>query len=226
MTELITELTVDPSRYDAFIFDFDGTLVDSLQIWHQLDIDYLALYGLTCPPNLSHEISGKSFTETARYFQDRFGITKSVEDIKEDWIRMTHDLYLTEVSFRPGAQSFLKRLHDAGAPLGLATSNTAAITEDYFHHANIHYIDAFSYTCDVARDKPSPDVFLAAAKKLGANPARCLAFEDTREGVTAAAAAGMEVIAVAEEMSLPYRSEILKRAGFMIPDYTGVQLAC
>lgn len=73
----------------AVIFDLDGTLVDSMWMWEDIDIEYLGRYGLSCPEDLQKAIEGMSFTETAVYFKERFGLPDSIEEIKEAWIAMS-----------------------------------------------------------------------------------------------------------------------------------------
>ena len=98
----------------AVIFDLDGTLVDSMWMWEDIDIDYLGL---------QKAIEGMSFTETAVYFKERFGLPDSIEEIKEAWIAMSLEKYEKEVPLKPGAREFLEELAARGIPAGIATSN-------------------------------------------------------------------------------------------------------
>ena len=77
----------------AVLFDLDGTLVDSMWVWRNIDIDFLSAIGKELPDDLQKEIEGMSFTETAEYFKKRFGIKDDVEDIKAHWNRMAYDKY-------------------------------------------------------------------------------------------------------------------------------------
>ena len=76
----------------AVIFDLDGTLVDSMWMWKAIDIEYLARFGLDCPDDLQKRIEGMSFSETASYFKERFGLEDSLEEIKEAWVDMSLSL--------------------------------------------------------------------------------------------------------------------------------------
>ena len=208
---------LDLDKFDAYIFDFDGTLIDSLGLWHQIDIIYLARFGYRVPKGLGDEINGMSFTETAQYFKDRFNLPFSVEHIKQDWIDLSHDYYMNSVEFKPGAKEFLEYLKDKR--VGIATSNQAFTTERFFRKRGIDSIDAFSYSCDVKRGKPFPFVFLQAADMLGVNPHNCLAFEDTYEGVLAAKRAGMTVVAVKDKHSKNQEQKIKNLADYYIEDF-------
>lgn len=210
----------DLNNYDAYIFDFDGTLVDSLDLWHAIDIKYLSQFGITVPEDLGDAINGMSFTETAKYFKERFDLPYDIEHIKQDWINMSHNYYMNNIQFVPGAKEFIKFLGDNDKKIGIATSNQAYTTENFFKSRNIDNINAFSYSCDVPKGKPAPFVFLRAADKLSVSPENCLAFEDTYEGVKAAKSAGMTVIALEEEHSKAHFDKIKELADYTIKDYT------
>ena len=75
----------------AVIFDLDGTLMDSMWMWTDIDIEYLGRYGYELPPDLQNEIEGMGFTETATYFKNRFRLPQPLEEIKKEWNRMAYD---------------------------------------------------------------------------------------------------------------------------------------
>ncbi len=99
----------------AVIFDLDGTLVDSMWMWKDIDIEFLKNYGHDCPPELQKEIEGMSFSETAVYFKDRFGLRESIEDIKAIWREMSIDKYRHQVPLKAGAREFLSHLSPAAS---------------------------------------------------------------------------------------------------------------
>ena len=81
----------------AVLFDFDGTLADSMWMWDDIDIEYLGSRGIALPDTLQKEIEGMSFSETAIYFKETFHLDDSLEEIKADWNRMAMDKYFHEV---------------------------------------------------------------------------------------------------------------------------------
>ena len=82
----------------AVIFDIDGTLVDSMGVWYDIDVEYFKLLEIPMPPTIQKDIEGMSFTETAIYFKETFDIReKTIEDIKLDWVCMARDKYLNEI---------------------------------------------------------------------------------------------------------------------------------
>ena len=95
-------------KKEAVIFDMDGSLVDSMWVWKDIDIEYLGKFGLDIPDDLQMAIEGKSFTETAEYFKERFFLEDSIEDIMADWNEMAWHKYRTRVMLKPGAKELLE----------------------------------------------------------------------------------------------------------------------
>ena len=91
----------------AVLFDLDGTLVDSMWVWNDIDVEYLGRFGLSLPETLQKEIEGMSFTETAVYIKQKFSIPDPIEKMKEDWNAMAFDKYVNEVPLKKGVPEFL-----------------------------------------------------------------------------------------------------------------------
>lgn len=204
----------------AFLFDLDGTLVDSMWIWKSIDIEYLGRFGLELPEDLGSSIEGMSFSETAVYFKERFSIPDSLEEIKADWNRMTWQKYTQEVPLKPGIREFLTFHRGRGVKMAVATSNSRELAEAVLAaHGLMDYFDAIVTGCEVAHGKPWPDIYLEAAKKLGVNAGECLVFEDIVAGIQAGKSAGMQVAAVEDEYSLYQSKEKREMADYYISDY-------
>lgn len=205
---------------DAVIFDLDGSLVDSMWMWKQIDIEYLGRFGIALPDNLQAEIEGMSFSETAEFFKKRFQIPDSIENIKEDWNAMAWDKYSHEVPLKKGADDFLKYCRQQGILLGIATSNSRKLVENVTAvHGIRDYFECIMTGCDVTKGKPAPDIYLAVAGKLKVEPERCLVFEDIIPGIQAGKAAGMKVCAVEDAYSLAQKKEKMALADYYIEDY-------
>jgi HAD superfamily hydrolase (TIGR01509 family) len=200
-------------QVEAVIFDLDGTLVDSMWIWKQIDIDYLGKWGIELPDDLQKTIEGMSFTETAEYFKERFNIEDSIEDIKAEWRRMAEDFYLNKIPLKDGVLQLLQALRSKGIKMGIGTSNAKELAEGVLHKHNIlGFFDTIRTSCEVLKGKPEPDIFLKVAEDLGVEPKKCLVFEDTFAGVLAAKRAGMKVFAVADKCSVQYKNDICQIA--------------
>ena len=204
----------------AVIFDLDGTLMDSMWMWRDIDIEYLGRYGYTPPEGLEQVIEGMGFTETAQYFKERFQLPDSIGKIKEDWLKMAWDKYAHEVKPKPGAVDFLRAIRKKGLRVGIASSNSRDLILACLEGNQIaDCFDCIVTSCDVAKGKPAPDVYLKAAELLGAEPETCLVFEDVPAGILAGKRAGMHVGAVEDVFSLSMIEGKKELADFYIRDY-------
>ena len=202
----------------AVIFDMDGSLVDSMWIWPEVDRIYMNKYGLVQPDDFHKAIEGKSYTETAQYFVDTFhNLHRTVEQVKEEWKDMTMELYSTKVLPKPGAVDFLRAMQQRGVLLGIATSNDRDLAEAALKAQGIlGYFDSVRTSCEVAAGKPAPDVYLKVADDLQVRPSACLVFEDVPNGILAGKNAGMEVCAVDDAFSRPDEKEKKRLADYFI----------
>ncbi len=207
-------------QIESVIFDLDGTLVDSMWLWHEIDVEFLGQRGLELPETYQKDIEGMSFTETAIYTKELFHLSESVEELKEIWNRMAMEKYANEVPFKPGAEKFLQYCKSRNIPVGIATSNSRELVEAVGKSLHFEeYIQEIVTACEVERGKPAPDVYLEAASRLGAQPFRCLVFEDVPMGIMAGKNAGMQVCAVEDAFSAGQQEEKRKLADYYIADY-------
>ncbi len=207
--------------YKAVIFDLDGTLVDSMWIWEQIDIDFLVERGHELPADLQKDIEGCSFTETAQYFKDRFKLEEDLDTIKSTWIEMSKPFYAEKIKLKKGIQELLELFKEKNIRMSIGTSNSRELAEVVLINNGIReYFEELVTSCDVKRGKPEPDVFLKAAELMGVSPDDCLVFEDTHAGVLAGKAAGMDVIAIYDALSEEYMKEIKASADHYLMCYT------
>ena len=205
----------------AAIFDMDGSLVDSMWIWPEVDRIYMEKYGLTQPDTFHKDIEGRSYTETAQYFVDTFPtLGRTREQVMQEWRDMTIRLYATKVFPKPGAVEFLNLAKENGILLGIATSNNREIAEAALTARGLdQYFDSVRTSCEVSAGKPAPDVYLKVAEDLGVEPSACLVFEDVPNGILAGKNAGMEVCAVDDEFSRPDEVGKKRLADYFIHDF-------
>ena len=204
----------------AVIFDLDGSLVDSMWIWRQIDIEYLARYGLELPEDLQSCIEGMSFKETAEYFKQRFAIPETIFEMQATWNQMAWDKYANEITLKAGAKEFLKSCRDRGIKLGIASSNSRELINVCLKRNQVNdYFECIMCGTDGLPGKPAPDIYLAAAKKLGVSPAHCLVIEDIVPGILAGKNAGMRVCAVEDLYSMHQIDEKKAQADFYIKNF-------
>lgn len=204
----------------AVIFDLDGTLVDSMKIWEQIDVEYLGELSLEVPLDLHRIVEGMSFTEVAEYFKERFSIEESVEAIKAHWLDMAMEKYEKEVLLKPGAAAMLEFLKEQGIRMAVASSNSRLLIEAVLKAHQIRgYFSGIITSCQVSKGKPAPDVYLEAARRLEVAPSHCLVFEDIVPGILAGKNAGMTVFAVKDGYSLPQDADKKRLADGYIESY-------
>ena len=163
---------------NAVLFDLDGSLVDSMWIWKDIDREYLGRFNIPLPEDLQSSIEGMSFSETAVYFKEHFPIPDSIEQMKSDWTQMARDKYLHEVPLKNGADRFITYCANHDIRLGIATSNERSLVEGVLQSLGVsRYFTCIVTGCEVKRGKPSPDVYLEAARQCGVAPESCLVFE-------------------------------------------------
>lgn len=209
----------------AVIFDLDGTLVDSMWMWKQIDIDYLGRFGIECPDDIQDGIEGMSFTETATYFKNRFELPDSIDKIKSDWNEMANYIYMNEIPLKPGVLEFLSFLKANGIKTGIATSNSKELVTAVVKSLNVEfYFDDIRTSCEAGKGKPAPDIYLLVASDLGVDPKDCLVFEDLVLGIQAGKNAGMEVCAVYDEFSKEFDTQKKELADYYITSFDQVRM--
>ncbi|QDW75580.1 HAD family phosphatase [Lachnospiraceae bacterium KGMB03038] len=209
---------------DAVIFDMDGTLIDSMWIWPDIDQVYLERYDLTQPEDFHQAMEGMSYREVAQYFLDTFpSLPRTREEIMEDWTQMAYERYMTQVPLKTGAGEFIQRMRKMGKKIGIATSNGRRLVDDTLEALKItELFDSVRTACEVASGKPAPDVYLLVAKDMGVAPERCLVFEDVPMGILAGKNAGMKVCAVEDDFSKPQEKKKRELADYYIQDYEDI----
>ena len=204
----------------AVIFDLDGTLVDSMWIWREIDERFLGQYGLQVPEGLNDLLEGFSFNETAEYFKDNFPLPLSIQEIKDTWNHMAFEMYMNEIPLKEGAKEFLDILKEKNLPLGIATSNSRELTKACLDAHGIG--EYFQYICtsnEVPKGKPAPDVYLKTAEKLSVSPEHILVFEDIPYGIMAGNRANMTTCAVRDSYSQAVTEKKKELADYYIETY-------
>lgn len=208
------------NNIEAVIFDLDGTLVDSMWMWKEIDVEYLSKFGIEVPSDLQQAVEGMSFSETAQYFKERFKLPDPVDVIKVEWNQMAWDKYGNEVPLKKGVIEFLEELRSKGIKTGIATSNSKELVGHVLKSLNItEYFDSVRTSCEAKKGKPAPDIYLLVADDLQVEPKDCLVFEDLALGIMAGKDAGMRVCTVFDPYSEDDRDRKRELADYYIDTY-------
>jgi HAD superfamily hydrolase (TIGR01509 family) len=211
-------------RVDAVIFDLDGILIDSEQVWDEARRQVAAEHGGHWSAEATREMIGMSSVEWSRYMHNTLGVALSPEQISETVVSRMRDVYTQHLPLIAGAREAVVRL--AGRfLLGLASSANRPVIELVLELAGMTSLFAATVSSEeVARGKPAPDVYLEAARRLGVDAERCAAVEDSANGLRSASAAGMTVIAVPnrefppDEDALAVASAVLESVSDLTPE--------
>ncbi|WP_026184702.1 HAD family hydrolase [Salinispora vitiensis] len=180
----------------AVIFDLDGVIVDSEPVWEEVRRAYVSAHGGTWQADSQRRMMGMSTGEWSRYLSDELGVDRTAEQVATEVVTEMSRRYAHRVPLIDGGVDAVRRT--AGRwPLGLASSSPTRLIRTALDATGLSdTFDATLSTEETRHGKPAPDVYLAVAERLGVDPARCVAVEDSANGVRSAAAAGMAVVAV------------------------------
>ena len=207
-------------KIESIIFDLDGTLINSMHVWEQVDIDFLAKRGLKVPTDLFANMpSGDGYTAMARYFKEKFKLPETVEMITQEWDSMVYDFYRT-LGLREGAFELIDKLHKNSIKLGIGTSNSDALTNVVLEKNDLlKYMAAITTGSNIDRGKPFPDIYLNVADKIAVDPTKCIVIEDTLHGIQAAKNAGMTAIAIYNDYSKKHEQALKESADYFVYDF-------
>jgi HAD superfamily hydrolase (TIGR01509 family) len=180
----------------ATVFDLDGVLVDTEHVWDEVREQLTREWGGSYTPEAQRAMMGMSSTEWSRYLHEVVGLAATPAEINAEVVRRMLERYRAKLPVVPGAVAAVRRLRDAGLTLAVASSSNRPLIDAVLETTGI--CDAFDVTVsseEVTRGKPAPDVYLEAAEQLRVAPGRCAAVEDSANGIRAARAAGMRVVA-------------------------------
>ncbi len=209
----------------AVVFDMDGVLVDSEERWDRARRDLVEETGGTWKDGATHAMMGMSSPEWSAYVRDELGVPLTAQEVNTRVVERLLAGYEAGLPLIPGAVDAVKRVAALGRPLGLASSSNREVIDLVLDRAGIAGL--FSATVsseEVARGKPSPDVYLEALARLAVEPAAATAVEDSSNGLRAAAAAGMRVVAVPHP-AFPPAPDALALADVVLADLGALDAA-
>jgi len=197
--------------HQAAIFDLDGTLLDSMWVWHEVDREFFAARGMEVPTDYVEKIQSLTFRETAAYTVARYDLQESPEDLMALWNEMSFRQYRDHVKLKPGARDYLEALRSRGVKLGIATNLTTHVARAVLKSNGVlDWFAALTSADEVPRGKQFPDIYLLATRRLGVEPRLCVAYDDVAKSLLGMRAAGVTACAV-REPDMPQDWEGMKR---------------
>jgi HAD superfamily hydrolase (TIGR01509 family) len=181
---------------DAVVFDLDGVLLASEEVWDAVRERYVRGRGGRYDTDVQRAMMGMSAPEWSRYLHEEARVPEEPDAINDGVVALMLDAYRADLPLVPGAIDAVRRAA-AAFPLGLASSSNRVIFEEVLRLAGLEQCFRATVSSEeVARGKPAPDVYLEAAGRLGVAPERCTAVEDSHAGIRSAHSAGMRVVAI------------------------------
>jgi HAD superfamily hydrolase (TIGR01509 family) len=181
---------------EAVVFDLDGVILDSEQVWDEVREELARERGGTWTDQAQRDMMGMSSTEWSRYMHDVLGVPDPTDEISREVVQRMLDRYSERLPLIDGAADAVRRLADRW-PLGLASSSNREIIDRALEVSGLAPLFRATVSSEeVAHGKPAPDVYLEAARRLGVDAVRCAAVEDSANGIRSARAAEMRVIAI------------------------------
>jgi HAD superfamily hydrolase (TIGR01509 family) len=205
----------------AVVFDLDGVIVDSEQVWNAAREQLVRERGGTWHERATADMMGMSSKEWSRYMRDRLGVPMDPYDINDDVVQRVASMYEKGLPLLPHAVDAVREVA-ARWPLGLASSSNRPIIELVLERSGLApCFTAVVSSEEVERGKPAPDVYLAVAGALGVDPTDCVAIEDSTNGIKSAVAAGMRTIGVPNP-HFPPADDVLAMAPVVVPSLAEV----
>jgi HAD superfamily hydrolase (TIGR01509 family) len=181
---------------DAVVFDLDGVLIDSEQVWDEARRTLAAERGGRWHERASRDMMGMSSPEWSGYMHDVIGLADPPEEISAEVVRRLEGIYREGLPLLPGAVEAVERLGERW-PLAVASSSNRELIDLVLDLSGLERrFRATVSSEEVPRGKPAPDVYLEAALRLEVEPGRCAAVEDSENGIRSAKAAGMRVLVI------------------------------
>lgn len=210
-----------PFDLSGYIFDLDGTLLDSLWVWDEVDTVFLTRRGLPVTRDYAQAIAHLGFSDAARYTIDRFGLSETPEQLMDEWYRLAHAAYQDRVQLKPYADAFLQKLYAQGVHISAATSSEPDLILPCLERLGIRKLfENITTIHEAGGDKSSPDIYLLAATRMGVAPSHCAVFEDILRGIQSAKSAGFYTVAVQEAASALDQDAIQQTADCYIRSFS------
>ena len=201
-------LKLNDRRFDAVIFDMDGTLIDSTSLWHEIDVKFFAKRGMELPNDYAQNIVHLGLKEAARFTKEHYHIEESEQEIMDEWHQMSIDMYTNDVELKDGALEILEFFKERNIPMAIATANDDTLYMPCIKRLGLDkYFDHIADVNNVKEGKHSARIYEYLAEQMHVDKDRVLVFEDMPTCVKTAFKAGFLTVAVYDKASEKYDNE-------------------
>ncbi len=205
---------------NAVIFDLDGTLIDSLDLWHKIDIEFFKMHGREVPKDYADKIGHMNFMEMANFTHDEYGFEESPEEIAKIWTDMSFDEYKSNIKAKPYVKEFIKKIKEANYPIGLVTTTKYSFYEACLKNNGLwEYFDSTLDVNQIKSSKREPTCYKMMSENLHSKIENTIVFEDILIALTTAHNAGFRTISVHNDQAMKDEKEIKKISDYHLASY-------
>ena len=180
-----------------YIFDLDGTIVDTNGVWHEVDLEFLSRRGLPHTAEYQRVVERSIAPIAAQFTKEYYRLPDAPEDIMAEWDALAERHYRELAPLKPGAEEFLLQCRDEGRPMAVFTACRPALCRaalDRFHLTDL--FDRIAFAEEIGLEKRNPECFVELGRRLGAPLGECTLFDDSPDNCATAAKAGMNTVGV------------------------------
>lgn len=205
---------------NGYIFDFDGTLVNSMWVWDNMLIDFLKVYNYEAPDAVLSKVAYMSLIQSSEYICEIYDLSFTPSEVHDVWINMIYDGYAKKIKPKDGAIDFLTKLKNMGKTLAIATANAKELTEVCLENNGMtELFEVFTYADEVGEGKSSPKIYFETLKRMEMKSEDCVLFEDILTATKTAQSIGLDVIAVYDSSAKTEAEELKQTADMYINSF-------
>lgn len=208
-------------KFKGAVFDVDGTILDSMDVWFYAAKKLLLQLGIKMSDSDIDAMRDMTLEESIPMILSRHKNQMSPHDITKQLMELAGNEYRENILPKPNVCEYIKRLHENGVKIAIATSGFSELAKSAFERIGIwQYIDAAAYSSEVMKNKSNPDVYLLAAERIGVAPKDCIVFEDLLLGIKGAKSGGFFTCAVADKSNTEDHKALKETADLFIRDFS------
>ncbi len=210
-------------EFKGIIFDLDGTLLDSMHCWENVDRSFLLENEITPPEGISDIVKKMTIQDSAMYFKTQFKLKQSCEDIINRVEEMVREHYFNTIQLKNGGYELIHEFKKMGYRLCVATATYKSLAEAALKRLGIYECFDSLLTCsDIGAGKDKPDIYIKSAEKMGCDIKNTLVIEDSLHCIETAENSGFKTIAVYDEVSANEWNEICSKAWKNVKDLSEI----